>query len=63
MCVAATCVAIIPVAISLLLPNYYLGDTQNALDPTGLAGETASSAGSERSEPEKAHSEAEASHA
>jgi len=39
MVIAATCVSVLPILISLVMPNWYLGDTQNAVDDAGLAGE------------------------
>jgi len=39
LCIAATAFAVPPLIFSLFMPNYYLGDTQNAVDETGLAGE------------------------
>ena len=39
MCVVATAIAVVPLLVSLLLPNWYLGDQQNAVDETDLTGE------------------------
>ncbi|RXW16248.1 hypothetical protein EST38_g9606 [Candolleomyces aberdarensis] len=39
LCVAATIFAIPPLLISLFMPNWYLGDTQNAVEGVGLAGQ------------------------
>ena len=40
MVVAATVIAVIPVLLSIGMPNWYLGDTQNAVDEAALDGET-----------------------
>lgn len=40
--IVATCIAIIPLAISFTLPNYYLSDKQNAVDEVALDGEASS---------------------
>ncbi|KAH8829259.1 major facilitator superfamily domain-containing protein [Flagelloscypha sp. PMI_526] len=40
LCIAATCIAIVPLLLSFLLPNYRLGDKQNAVDDAGLDGES-----------------------
>lgn len=45
--IAATVVAIFPIFFSLMMPNYHLGDKQNAVDDADLTGERAS-----RREPE-----------
>ncbi|KAG8715583.1 hypothetical protein FRC09_016490 [Ceratobasidium sp. 395] len=42
MLIAATVIAIIPVCLALLMPDYFLGDTQNAVEGTALTGETLS---------------------
>ncbi|QRV78334.1 major facilitator superfamily transporter [Ceratobasidium sp. AG-Ba] len=42
MLIAATVIAVIPVALALLMPDYFLGDTQNAVEGTALTGETIS---------------------
>ena len=39
MIIAATVLAIIPIILALFLPNWYLGDTQNAVDEANLEGE------------------------
>ncbi|GAB1522851.1 hypothetical protein RhiTH_005976 [Rhizoctonia solani] len=39
--IAATAIAIIPPALALLMPDYFLGDTQNAVEGTTLTGEVA----------------------
>lgn len=39
MLIAATVIAIIPLSLALLMPDYFLGDTQNAVEGTTLAGE------------------------
>lgn len=38
MTIVATIVAVVPFALSFFMPNWYLGDTQNALDQIDLAG-------------------------
>ncbi|KAG9097147.1 hypothetical protein FS749_006973 [Ceratobasidium sp. UAMH 11750] len=48
MLIAATVIAIIPLSLSLLMPNYFLGDTQNAVEGTTLTGETISDVPKER---------------
>lgn len=40
--IVAAVVAVIPIFLSLWMPNYYLGDTQNAVEKKTLSGETAS---------------------
>jgi hypothetical protein len=40
MVITATVLAVFPVIISLLMPDWYLGDKQNAVDDANLAGET-----------------------
>ncbi|TCD63466.1 hypothetical protein EIP91_005375 [Steccherinum ochraceum] len=42
--VTGTAIAVLPVICSLFMPDYYLGDTQNAVDDVGLAGERVSTA-------------------
>ncbi|KAG9099375.1 hypothetical protein FRC06_005345 [Ceratobasidium sp. 370] len=42
MLITATIIAIIPLSLALLMPNYILGDTQNAVEGTTLTGETIS---------------------
>ena len=39
MVIAATAIAVIPILLALFLPNWYLGDTQNAVDNANLEGE------------------------
>ncbi|KAG6830481.1 hypothetical protein H0H92_000488 [Tricholoma furcatifolium] len=39
MTIVATVIAIIPLALAFLMPNWYLGDKQNAVDDVGLTGE------------------------
>ncbi|EKM58957.1 uncharacterized protein PHACADRAFT_25102 [Phanerochaete carnosa HHB-10118-sp] len=39
LCIAATCIAVLPILCALVMPNYYLGNKQNAVDRTDLAGE------------------------
>lgn len=39
MVIASTCIAVVPVIISLFMPNWYLGDQQNAVENVNLAGE------------------------
>lgn len=39
MVIAATCVSAIPIIVSFTMPNWYLGDKQNAVDTADLAGE------------------------
>ncbi|KAJ3526530.1 hypothetical protein NM688_g8249 [Phlebia brevispora] len=39
LCIAATCLSIVPVLFSLIMPQWYLGDKQNAVDATDLCGE------------------------
>ncbi|CAE7136928.1 unnamed protein product [Rhizoctonia solani] len=41
MLIAATVIAIIPPALALLMPDFFLGDTQNAVEGTTLTGEVA----------------------
>lgn len=38
MVILATCVSIIPIILALIMPNWYLGDKQNAVDNADLAG-------------------------
>lgn len=40
MIIAATALSVIPIFLALLMPNWYLGDTQNAVDEADLTGET-----------------------
>ena len=37
--IAGTVLSVIPLLLSLGMPNYYLGDTQNAVDAVNLKGE------------------------
>ena len=54
MLIAATAVAAVPIVLSLFMPNWYLGDGQNAVDGTDLQGERADShAGVHEDEKEK----------
>lgn len=39
MVVAATILSVIPIILSLWMPSFYLGDTQNAVDDAALDGE------------------------
>ena len=39
LCIAATCISVVPILCSLIMPNWYLGDKQNAVDNTDLRGE------------------------
>lgn len=39
MAIAATAIAVIPIILALFLPNWYLADTQNAIDKANLEGE------------------------
>ncbi|KAI3606432.1 h+ antiporter [Moniliophthora roreri] len=57
MVITATAVAVVPLVLSLLMPDWYLGDTQNAVDDAGLEG--AIVAGS--ADPQEKTSEKEAS--
>ena len=36
--IAATVLSVVPILFSLMMPNYYLGDKQNAVDQTDLTG-------------------------
>ncbi|KAF7977944.1 hypothetical protein HWV62_2023 [Athelia sp. TMB] len=38
MVILATCVSVIPIFLALIMPNWYLGDKQNAVDNADLAG-------------------------
>ncbi|GAA6052826.1 hypothetical protein JCM3770_006271 [Rhodotorula araucariae] len=38
--IAATCIAVVPIGLSLFAENIYLGDTQNAVEGEDLAGRT-----------------------
>ncbi|CAE6431255.1 unnamed protein product, partial [Rhizoctonia solani] len=46
--IAATVIAIIPPALALFMPDYFLGDTQNAVEGTTLTGEIAREAPQEK---------------
>lgn len=39
MIIAATALSVVPILISLFMPNWYLGDRQNAVDAADLTGE------------------------
>ena len=39
LCIAATVFAVPPLIMSFFMPNFYLGDAQNAVDGVGLAGD------------------------
>ena len=39
LCIAATCLSVIPILCSLIMPDWYLGDGQNAVDRMDLRGE------------------------
>lgn len=39
MTIAATAAAVVPFALSFLMPNWHLGDTQNAVEGVDLKGE------------------------
>ncbi|KZP28418.1 MFS general substrate transporter [Athelia psychrophila] len=41
MVILATCVSVIPICFALIMPNWYLGDKQNAVDNADLAGHLA----------------------
>ena len=41
MLVAATVLSVVPLALSVFMPDWYLGDKQNAVDATDLKGERA----------------------
>lgn len=36
--IAATCIAIVPIALAIILPDIYLGDGQNAVEKEDLGG-------------------------
>ena len=40
MIIAATALSVIPIFFALMMPNWYLGDKQNAVDDADLNGET-----------------------
>ncbi|KAM5539164.1 hypothetical protein V8D89_007037, partial [Ganoderma adspersum] len=46
MVIAATVLSVVPLVLSLFMPNWYLGDKQNAVDAMDLKGERAHHAGS-----------------
>ena len=48
--IAATVLSVVPILFSLIMPNYYLGDKQNAVDQTDLTGERASEEPASRQE-------------
>ncbi|KDN44660.1 hypothetical protein RSAG8_05425, partial [Rhizoctonia solani AG-8 WAC10335] len=48
MLIAATIIAIIPPTLALLMPDYFLGDTQNAVEGTTLTGEVAQEVAQEK---------------
>ncbi|EEB93658.1 hypothetical protein MPER_07652 [Moniliophthora perniciosa FA553] len=58
MVITATAVAVVPLVLSLLMPDWYLGDTQNAVDHAGLEG--AAVAGSPEPQEKASDKEAEA---
>jgi hypothetical protein len=37
--ITATCISVLPILFSLIMPDWYLGDKQNAVDDTTLTGE------------------------
>lgn len=39
MLIAATALSVVPLLLSLFMPNWYLGDRQNAVDAADLKGE------------------------
>lgn len=39
MIITATAVSVVPIFLSLFMPNWYLGDKQNAVDSADLKGE------------------------
>ena len=39
MIIAATVISILPIILALFLPNWYLDNTQNAIDKTNLEGD------------------------
>ncbi|KAH8079829.1 drug:h+ antiporter [Cristinia sonorae] len=46
--IVATCVSVIPIFLSYLLPNFYLGDTHNAVEGVDLKGEIIVETGRDR---------------
>ena len=48
--IAGTVLSVIPLLLSLGMPNYYLGATQNAVDAVNLKGERVGATPSERGE-------------
>jgi len=41
MVIAATVLSVVPVCLALAMPNWYLGDQQNAVDAADLSGRPA----------------------
>ena len=41
MVIAATALSVIPIFLALAMPNWYLGDKQNAVDAADLTGRSA----------------------
>ena len=39
MLIIATAMAVVPIGLALLMPDWYLGDKQNAVDQTDLKGD------------------------
>jgi hypothetical protein len=39
MVITATVLSVLPILCAAMMPNWYLGDTQNAVDKVGLSGE------------------------
>ena len=39
LCIAATCIAVLPIICALFMPDFFLGDKQNAVDAMDLKGE------------------------
>ena len=50
MLIAATVLSVVPLALSLFMPNWYLGDKQNAVDAMDLKGERSHHHGSDAGE-------------
>ena len=50
MLIAATVLSVVPLALSLFMPNWYLGDKQNAVDAMDLKGERSHHHGSDSGE-------------
>jgi hypothetical protein len=42
MVIAATALSVVPIGLALTMPNWYLGDKQNAVDAADLTGRVAS---------------------